>query len=101
VPAKTKTLTIRGTKYTIRRWTAEVADDANKSIKENNKFHVVMLGTVSPKFASEEAVKQEDWETVEHLYLDIVQFNQMEPAFLSRLKNLPQLESPQLPTQES
>ena len=101
MPAKIKTITVRGTKYTIRRWTAEIADDANKAIKEGNKFHVVMLGTISPKFDSEEAMKQEDWETVEHLYLDIVQFNQMESAFLSRLRNLPQSESQQLPTQES
>lgn len=84
---KTQDLTIRDQEYTIRRWPADVAEEANKAVEDGDRIKVVFLGTVKPKYESLEAVKAEDWEVVSHLYIDIVEFNNLEPAFLSRLKN--------------
>jgi hypothetical protein len=99
--AITKEVDIRGQKFVIRRFPAVIGEEANKALRDAEKFKVVFLGTVQPEYASPEEVKQEDWEIVDHLFLDIAEFNQMEPAFLSRLKNLSSLVSPQPPKQKS
>jgi hypothetical protein len=99
---ETKTLDIKGITYTIKRFTADdsyVIGQAKAGFEAN--VLQVFRGTVSPAFASVEAVKAADHETFLHLFLEISELNKYEPDFLLQLKNSPLQESLQSQTPKS
>jgi hypothetical protein len=100
VTTETKQVTVRGTKYTIKRFNLEEGSLVDRLIASNKDKLVeqqaimVFYGTVEPKFESIEAVKAVDKETVLHLWVELQRFNVYETSFLSLLKNSPSQESP-------
>jgi len=100
VTTETKQVTVRGTKYTIKRFNLEEGSLVDRLVETNKgrlleqQAVMVFYGTTDPKFESIEAVKAADKETVLHLWVEIQRFNAYETSFLSLLKNSPSQESP-------